>query len=787
MRVRDLRWHILASIVLLFSYAALVLGFYLPIRGKAISSLQVLSEEKVQEDVSLLIDSLESYYERFRIGDFTYIEKDFDKTGYAAKVERKKYIIAEASYILKNNDSSLYVFFYNEGAEEDAVGGYIPLSRILEKMDQKIVIFNDSNGIKYNQVVDDRVGTMNILLNDERFAQNFSEEFDSETPYSKIYSIDGEEGVLAVYRLLDFNFGIFVPVKTAVFSIRWVLVQAITFFVVGVLILVAIFTIIIFGCRKASVLLRVDRHSVENTHSLVIRVKKNGTIIFTNVAFKRLCNLKILPNLNDFKEVHSNEPIFKYFKEKKTIQCYYELDGVTKYFQFTPIGVVSTYYLVGSDITEEFLRIQELEALNGKNEYTGCENNFSLTNMYPSIVAQAVEDLAFIEFSIYKYVDIISLFGNENYQLLLKELLSILRVEFENMSIYQIRDERFFIIVPNSDIKGVVETVKETLDLLKKPILIKNNNIYVTLKCVVCNLLNNEREGVALQEVKRRIELAYNTIVNFAEKDVVVYDPAMEGVISARMQLEEDLKKAIEQESFSQYLQPQYDVVKNKIVGFESLIRWNDPKYINKSPQEFIELAEQKGYILDISRFVLDNTFKLAKQLEKYNVTISMNLSPIQIIQVGFVNELKTKFNEYGLKPGSIALEITETFLMENFSLVNEKLKVLKKEGFQIHLDDFGTGYSSMAYLKDLPVDTIKIDYQFTKFVDTNKVSYSIVSCISTLAHELGLDVIVEGVETKSQQEVVKKLGCRIIQGFVIGKAMPIEEAEKLLIEINEK
>ena len=166
---------------------------------------------------------------------------------------------------------------------------------------------------------------------------------------------------------------------------------------------------------------------------------------------------------------------------------------------------------------------------------------------------------------------------------------------------------------------------------------------------------------------------------------------------------------------------------------------------------------------------------------------MSLLLLGPNLLQVGFVNELKTKFNEYGLKPGSIALEITETFLMENFSLVNEKLKVLKKEGFQIHLDDFGTGYSSMAYLKDLPVDTIKIDYQFTKYVDTNKVSYSIVSCISTLAHELGLDVIVEGVETKSQQDVVKKLGCRIIQGFVIGKAMPIEEAEKLLIEINEK
>lgn len=788
MRLRDLRWHILAAVILLCSYAALVVGFYLPIRAKAITSLQTVTEEIVQQDVSVVSDTINSYYKRFSIGDFTNIHTEFDKTGYASLMDGKSILIAESSHILKNNDASLAVFFYNsEVSSDEYCGGYIYLEDILSNFDQKFIVFNSSNGIKYNQITEQNYGTMNLLLNDDSFASHFSENFKVGEPYSKIYTVEKEEGVLAVVSYLDYYIGVFYPLNTIIFSVQWALTQAITFFIVGVVIIALILVIIILGCRKAAVILRVDRHSVENAHSLIIRVKKDGTIIFTNLAFKKLCNLKKLPDLNDFKEVHSKEPIFKYFKEKKTIQCFYESEAGTKYFQFTPIGVVSTFYLVGSDITEEFIRIQELEALNGKNEYTGCDNNFALSNLYPSIMAQANSDLAFVEFSIYKYLDIISLFGNDNFQILLNELLSILKVQFEGNSIYQIRDERFMIIVPNQNVKDVVELCNKTILLLKKPVLVRRNNIYVNLKCVICNLIQEEQEGVTLQEVKRRIELAYHTIVGFAEKDVALYDSAMEGVISARMQLEEDLKLAIEQQQFLQYLQPQFDLHKNKIVGFESLIRWNDPKYMDKSPQEFIELAEHKGYILDISKFVINNTFALAKRLEKYDITISMNLSPIQIIQVGFVNELKSKFDEYQLKPGSIALEITETFLMENFSLVNEKLKVLKKEGFQIHLDDFGTGYSSMVYLKDLPVDAIKIDYQFTKYVDTNKVNYSIVSCISTLAKELGLDVIVEGVETKSQQDVVKKLGCRIIQGFSIGKAMPIEEAEKMLNKMNEK
>ena len=145
------------------------------------------------------------------------------------------------------------------------------------------------------------------------------------------------------------------------------------------------------------------------------------------------------------------------------------------------------------------------------------------------------------------------------------------------------------------------------------------------------------------------------------------------------------------------------------------------------------------------------------------------------------------EFKALKLKPGSIAIEITETFLMGNFQLMKEKLRRLKEEGFQIHLDDFCTGYSSMLYLKDLPVDTLKIDKEFTKFVTNNKVHSSIVKTICELGSSLDMDIICEGVETEEQKETVKKFGARLIQGFLISKAVPYEQALDLLDKYNTK
>ena len=259
------------------------------------------------------------------------------------------------------------------------------------------------------------------------------------------------------------------------------------------------------------------------------------------------------------------------------------------------------------------------------------------------------------------------------------------------------------------------------------------------------------------------------------------YSSDFSRLISRDQMMEEDLKVAITNHEFMMYYQPQYNTAINKIVGLEALIRWNNPKYISENVEHFIKLAEKNGMIVEIGEFIIDETFKFAKKIEDKNIHISMNVSPVQLLQSGFVSELIEKFDFYKLKPGSISLEITETFLMENTELVLDKLKLLQGKGFHIHLDDFGVGYSSMLYLKNLPVNAIKIDKEFIKYLLIDRFSKVIVSKIAQIATQLDLEIIAEGVEDVNQALYLSKNNCDIIQGFLISQAVSEEKTLELI------
>ena len=251
--------------------------------------------------------------------------------------------------------------------------------------------------------------------------------------------------------------------------------------------------------------------------------------------------------------------------------------------------------------------------------------------------------------------------------------------------------------------------------------------------------------------------------------------------------MQEDLTKAVENEEFVMYYQPQMDLQTNRISGFEALIRWDNPKYATTSPQEYIELAEKSGHILDIGNFVIKDVFRTAKILEEYGCHVSINVSPAQLFQAGFTTNLLEQFAENNLKTGSIAIEITETFLMENFKLIVDKLNILKNRGFSIHLDDFGTGYSSMLYLQQLPIDTIKTDKEFVKLLSRDAESQSIIKCIVELSRTLDLKVVSEGVETEEQKSILKDLKVDTIQGYLLSKPVKFDEALELVKKVNLK
>jgi EAL domain-containing protein (putative c-di-GMP-specific phosphodiesterase class I) len=249
--------------------------------------------------------------------------------------------------------------------------------------------------------------------------------------------------------------------------------------------------------------------------------------------------------------------------------------------------------------------------------------------------------------------------------------------------------------------------------------------------------------------------------------------------------MSKDIKQALYNNEFEVYYQPQYNLKLKKIVGFEALIRWKNPKYDNESPLKYIEMAEKNGMINEIGNFVLRKAFKFANTLKNNDIHISVNISPVQLMQVGFVNDFLKLFVDNELSEKSICVEITETYLINNFEEVIAKLKILQEKGIHVHLDDFGSGYSSMQYLKDLPINAIKVDKEFTKGIEIDKYSRVIVAKLITLAKDLGLYAIVEGVETPAELAYLNKINCEIIQGYIIGQAVQQEEAVKMINEFE--
>ena len=849
MRVRDLKWYILASLLIIVTYAAISVAYFLSVRsGKVYQSMKAIAYEADTAYKNILEEKIDSYYK-------LYIEDTNDSLTKRAKEEKegaifevcsnqnifvsyfpsdvtKKVTIARNSIINPSNDTTtsddanFYLFLQKPSAgSEYAASGIstltvrMPLEKLMEDVNNGIT--NDDT--KYNTIIFDdttlgltaytsfeadgyATGVYVQEILGDGFADMFEEQ-DGEKILNRTFTIDGK-GYVVTARPLDvyvnpakminstvsgYNFATVISTENVILGITWIRNQALIFYFAGVFAMIAMFVVLLLGCRKASVLLRVDRHAIEKTKSIVIRIDNQGNVIFTNKTFKELYGATHLNNINEFIDVETHENILGSAKANRDFECEVEIDSEKHYLHLTPIYLLKSYYLMGTDITTQYNRMQHLETMCGKNEYTHCDNGFMLENQYQTILENYLAyDVAFTEYNMDKYDEIINVFGRTNFNILLNQIYNLLKETYKDFQIYHVTDSKFIVIYPNTDINVITEQVSKSLEEFEKPFEVKENSIYVSVKVVIFNYKRNEyeKEGapkITYPFIREKLDLAYRNISELSSKQYLVYEPRMDSTIMAADEMEKDIEEGIIKNEFKMWLQPQFDIVSNKVSGFEALIRWQNPKYIDKSPEIFIKLAEQRGHMLDIGRIVITESFKLAKKLEPYNTHVSVNVSPVQLLQVGFVQQLIDQFNSLELKEGSVAIEITETLLMGNYRLVNEKLKILKDRGFHIHLDDFCTGYSSMLYLKDLPVDTIKIDKEFTKYITNNKVNENIVRALCTLGNSLNLGIVCEGVESEEQSQMVKKMGCRTIQGYLIGKAMPYEDAVKLIEKYNTK
>ncbi len=615
------------------------------------------------------------------------------------------------------------------------------------------------------------------------------EDFLSEASFITFNPFNNEFSAKQFYLVTIYNESDVIVSMSYLTNILWAL-----FFVIFLLFALALVVIYKILVTKIN-----DIENARITHyyakPYIVWITGKGKIKSYNQSFKKLLgDYDIYDKIQDFKikTEFDMENIEDVIHRQRAFTAIFEL-GLLRlvYIRFIPMRSGGGYLLVGDDISNIEGRFDEYRSLALFNKVTHLPNYNSLR---ADLVAFFTDLDAVKKMNSLLAIDIVSfskiniLLGEKSgdrFLVIISELIDE-SLEGYPATLYNIEADSFYIFFKDiENFNWVTRWITKILSIFEKPITIDKNFINIDVKIGVFHIESERYEILNADVAYDNANLALNHAKESNTHKHFIYDVSLSMVASREQLMEADLAVAIKNQEFYMALQPQYDNSKEMITGFEALIRWKNPKYASESPLKFIQMAERNNMIIDIGRIALHETCQIAKEMEKYNVHISLNISPVQILQAGFVNEIITVFEQYDLKKHSISLEITETFLIGSFELVINKLKLLQKYGFDIHLDDFGTGYSSLQYLRDLPINTIKIDRAFIINLETDAHSRAIVTMISSLAKNVGLEVIAEGIENEKQNQIVYKSGCNVIQGYMISPPVVKSEAIKLLIEYN--
>ena len=438
------------------------------------------------------------------------------------------------------------------------------------------------------------------------------------------------------------------------------------------------------------------------------------------------------------------------------------------------------------DITARTRAESEIQQLINYDTLTGLPNRSLLHDRLKLAIAQAVRDdqlvgVLFLDLDRFKTIN--DTLGHTAGDILLKTVAKRLAACVrESDTLARLGSDEFVaLLLGANSVEAITTVAKKILMLISEPIYIEGQEIYTSGSIGIAVY---PMDGDDSYTLLKHADLAMYQAKELERNNFQFFSSEMNSKVVERMLLENSMRKALEREEFFLVYQPQVDARSGKITGMEALLRWQHPDLGLLSPDKFIYLAEETGFIIPIGEWVLQSACRQNKAWQDQGlpaVRVAVNLSAKQFGQYHLDEMVSATLMETGLEPEWLELEITESAIMKNADQNASILRKLKRMGVSLAIDDFGTGYSSLAYLKHFPISRLKIDRSFVRDITTNPDDAAIAEIIIAMAQTLKLSVIAEGVETRAQMELLSFNNCIEMQGYLFSRPVPAEQFALLL------
>lgn len=552
--------------------------------------------------------------------------------------------------------------------------------------------------------------------------------------------------------------------------------------------------------EKLSLMARV----FESSREAILITDAQNRIVATNTAFSRLTGYLSEDVLGQNPRILSsgetNPEVYRQMWADLNHKDFWQgevwdrrKDGHT-YPKWLSISVVRddservvNYIAIFSDITQRKLAEEKIFRLAHYDSLTNLPNRLMLGLTLTQAIDQARAHqnmLAVVFIDLDRFKDINDVFGHDvGDQLLVQTANRLTDTVRDSDTVGRLGGDEFVVLLRSlPDVETamrVVEKIQETLDQsysLAGKALRSSPSI---------GLAVYPDDGASTEMLMKNADVAMYHAKALGRNNAQRYIVGMEQVTRERIKVTGELRQALELRQFELHYQPQFDGRTGRLVGMEALVRWHHPENGLTAPDRFIPLAEETGLILPLGEWILDEACRQIRVWrDQHGVhldTIAVNLSAHQLNSSALIDFIIYTLGKYALEAGSLELEITESMLMENIDANIEKLRTLRGMGVKLSIDDFGTGYSSLSYLKLLPIDALKLDRTFVKDLETDASNAAICRSTIALAHNLGLKVIAEGVETQAQRDFLLLHDCDALQGYLLGKPMPAGRALDVL------